>query len=146
MELWDMLRSRSERRQQARVAVHMRLYEVVGDRPLRSTAVDISEQGLAVWRVAPPRVQRGQAVALELALPGAGETIWAQAITEFESFRAGVHRAGLRFVGMARRHERLLRDFLVDRRLRALEPRPPRRIAHWLRRLARWPRPASPPA
>jgi hypothetical protein len=138
MQLWDRLpwSGRGERREEARLPTRMRLYEVIGERPLRSMAVDISEQGLAVWRVAPPRVHLGQVVAVELALPGSGETIWAEATTQFESFQAGVHRAGLRFVAMARRHERMLHDYLVDRRLRALEPRPPRRFKDWLRRLA----------
>ena len=55
------------------------------------------------------------------------------------SFRAdvrGVHRAGLRFVSMARRHERLLRDFLMDRRLRALALEPAR-WSDWLRAVLR---------
>jgi c-di-GMP-binding flagellar brake protein YcgR len=107
---------------------------VVGERPLRSTAVDISERGMAVWRVSPPRVTRGEVVAVELALPGTGETIWAEATTLSEDFQRGVQRAGLQFVAMARRHEAMLRDFLMDRRLRALEPRPPWRFRDWARR------------
>jgi hypothetical protein len=64
-------------------------------------------------------------VGLEFALPGTGETIWAHAETLFESIDRGVQRAGLRFVGMAHKHERLLHDYLMDRRLRALELAPP---------------------
>lgn len=123
MEGWKLWAS--NRRLAQRVPLRLACDEHLGARDLRSTAVDMSELGLSVWRVGgkPGRVH--ESVGLEFALPGTGETIWAHAETQFESIDRGVHRAGLRFVGMAHKHERLLHDYLMDRRLRALELAPP---------------------
>jgi hypothetical protein len=100
-------------------AEHLRAHD------LQSVAIDMSEQGLSLRRVGDTRCSAHEAVGLEFALPGTGETIWAHAETQFQAFERGVHRAGLRFVGMAHKHERLLHDYLMDRRLRALELAPP---------------------
>lgn len=113
------------RRLVQRVPIKLFCDEHLRDRPLRSVAVDMSESGLSLRRVGGTRTPAHEAVGLEFALPGTGETIWAHAETQFEAIDRGVHRAGLRFVGMAHRHERLLHDYLMDRRLRALELAPP---------------------
>jgi c-di-GMP-binding flagellar brake protein YcgR len=114
----------ADRRVVPRTPVHLFCDEHLGDRPWRALALDLSELGIALRRpggpenAAPP--EAGPDVGLELALPGSGEVIWAQARTRFRGDVRGVHRSGLRFVSMARRHQQLLRDFLMDRRLRAL--------------------------
>jgi hypothetical protein len=114
----------SNRRLLQRVPIKLFCDEHLRDRPLRSVATDMSERGLSLRRVGDTRTAR-EAVGLEFALPGTGEIIWAHAETQFEEFDQGVHRAGLRFVGMAGKHQRLLHDYLMDRRLRALELAPP---------------------
>jgi c-di-GMP-binding flagellar brake protein YcgR len=113
------------RRQVDRVPLKLFCEEHLRARDLQAVAVDMSEQGLSLRRVGDTRASACEAVGLEFALPGTGETIWAHAETQFEAFERGVHRAGLRFVGMAHRHERLLHDYLMDRRLRALQLAPP---------------------
>jgi c-di-GMP-binding flagellar brake protein YcgR len=115
----------NNRRLAQRVPIKLFCDEHLRDRPLRSVAVDMSEHGLALRRVGGTRTPAHEAVGLEFALPGTGEIIWAHAETQFEEIERGVHRAGLRFLGMAHKHERLLRDYLMDRRLRALELAPP---------------------
>ena len=121
MELVSRLRRLAgDRRLDPRVPVHLPFHEVIRDRPVPSVAVDVSQGGLALTRLVQPGTLHPDRVAVELALPGTGEVIWASAETEFESYDGGVCRAGLRFLGMARKHERLLRDFVMDRRLRAL--------------------------
>jgi len=115
----------SNRRLAQRVPVKLFCDEHLGDRPLRSVAFDMSECGLALRRLGRFGALPHEVVGLEFALPGTGEVIWAHAETQFEAFERGVHRAGLRFVAMARSHERLLHDYLMDRRLRALQLAPP---------------------
>src|SRR5215212_5497214 len=124
MEGWKLPWA-SNRRLAQRVPLKLACEEHLRTRDLQSMAVDMSELGLSLRRVGATSSPAHQAVGLEFALPGTGETIWAHAETQFESIDRGVHRAGLRFVGMALKHERLLRDYLMDRRLRALELAPP---------------------
>ena len=115
----------SNRRLAQRVPLKLSCEEHLRSRDLQATAVDMSELGLSLRRVGGTPSPTHEAVGLEFALPGTGETIWAHAETQFESIDRGVHRAGLRFLGMAHKHERLLHDYLMDRRLRALELAPP---------------------
>jgi hypothetical protein len=124
MELAWKLPWVGNRREAPRVSLKLFCEEHLRTRDLQSVAVDMSEHGLSLRRVG-DTLTAHQPVGLEFALPGTGETIWAHAETQFESFDRGVHRAGLRFMGMAQRHQRLLHDYLMDRRLRALELAPP---------------------
>ena len=124
MEGWKLPWA-SNRRLAQRVPLKLACEEHLRTRDLQATAVDMSELGLSLRRVGSTPSPTHEAVGLEFALPGTGETIWAHAETLFESIDRGVHRAGLRFVGMASKHERLLHDYLMDRRLRALELAPP---------------------
>jgi c-di-GMP-binding flagellar brake protein YcgR len=113
-----------DRRGVARTPVNLSCAEHLDGRRFPSVALDLSETGVAVRRLgdlggtADPHAG---VVELELALPGAGEAIRARAEARFRS----VHRAGLRFLSMPARHQRLLREFLLDRRLRALALRRP---------------------
>jgi c-di-GMP-binding flagellar brake protein YcgR len=113
------------RRQEQRVPIKLFCEEHLKARDLQSMAIDMSERGLSLRRVGGTRTPTHEAIGLEFALPGTGEVIWAHAETQFEAIDRGVHRAGLRFLGMAGKHQRLLRDYLMDRRLRALELAPP---------------------
>lgn len=113
------------RREVDRVPLKLFCEEHLRARDLQAVAVDMSERGLSLRRVGDTRAPADEAIGLEFALPGTGEIIWAHAETQFEAFERGVHRAGLRFVGMAGKHQRLLHDYLMDRRLRALELAPP---------------------
>jgi c-di-GMP-binding flagellar brake protein YcgR len=113
------------RRLAQRVPLNLSCEEHLRAHDLQSVATDMSEGGLALRRVSASALPVHESVGLEFALPGTGETIWAHAETLFESIDRGVQRAGLRFVGMAHKHERLLHDYLMDRRLRALELAPP---------------------
>jgi len=113
------------RREAQRVPMNLSCDEHLPSLDLHSVATDMSEGGLSLRRMDDSPMLAHEAVGLEFALPGTGETIWAHAETLFESIDRGVHRAGLRFVGMAAKHERLLHDYLMDRRLRALQLAPP---------------------
>ena len=85
-----------------------------------------SESGLAI-RKPTERIPHTRVVGLELELPGTSEVIWASAEPRFHSVNAQTHFSGLHFVGMATKHERLIRDYVRERRerlLRLLAPRP----------------------
>jgi hypothetical protein len=106
--------------------------ERAGAREVPVVAFDLSAEGVAVRRLGGEKRRPEEVVQIEFALPGSGEVIRARAETQFSSVKRGVHEAGLRFVAMAPRHVGLVRDFLLDRRLRALG-RP-----SWTARLRRW--------
>lgn len=114
-----------DRRLNRRVTVDMFFNQYIQDLPFRSLAVNVSEHGLAAQRLADRRIPRerrrdGGIVAVEFELPGTGEVIWAKGETQFVTVDRDFHRAGIRFLAMARRHERLVREFVWERRLRAL--------------------------
>jgi hypothetical protein len=115
-----------DRRGIPRTAVRLWCHEHLDDRRLQAVVVDLSEEGVALRRIGGTAEARN--VGLELPLPGCGEVIWAHARTQFQEDERGVHRAGLHFVAMAGRHRRLLHDFLMDCRLRALTEQ---RISWW---------------
>ena len=116
--------SADDRRLNRRVTVDMFFNQYIQDHPVRSLAVNVSEHGLAAQRLLERRPRTygddGRIVAIEFELPGTGEVIWAKGETQFESLDRDFHRAGIRFLAMARRHERLVREFVWDRRLRSL--------------------------
>jgi hypothetical protein len=109
-----------DRRLARRVALDMFFNQYIQDHPVRSLAVNVSEHGLAAQRLVERVSRHARVVAIEFELPGTGEVIWARGETQFEAIDRDFHRAGIRFVAMARRHERLVREFVWDRRMRAL--------------------------
>jgi len=108
-----------DRRLAGRVSVDMFFNQYIKDHPVRSLAVNVSEHGMAAHRLAEKVSRHGHIVAIEFELAGTGEVIWAKGGTPFESIDRDFHRAGIRFLAMARRHERLVREFVWDRRLTA---------------------------
>ncbi|HEY2902892.1 MAG TPA: PilZ domain-containing protein [Polyangia bacterium] len=110
----------TERRRDPRVRVEMFLNQYVEDEPARSLAVNVSHTGLYVQKLVEPVARQTRVVGLEFELPGTGEIIWASAESRFDRLGDYFHVSGLRFVGMARKHERLLRDFVTEKRLREL--------------------------
>jgi c-di-GMP-binding flagellar brake protein YcgR len=106
------------RRIDNRLRLQIFLTQYIKDRPYRALAVDISESGLAVEKLTEPVVPHAPIIGLELELPGTSELIWAAAEPRFDSVGRDFHVSGLRFRAMARKHERLLRDYVRERRLR----------------------------
>jgi len=106
------------RRADPRLRLQLYLNEYIKDREFRALATDISESGLALQRLTEPVVTHAPVVGIELELPGTSELIWAAAEPRFDSIGTDFHVSGLRFRGMARKHQRLLRDYVRERRLR----------------------------
>jgi hypothetical protein len=117
-----------DRRSDRRLRLQVFLNQYIRDRPFRALALDISQTGLAVQKLREPTVQPAGIVALEIELPGTREVIWASAESRFETVGDDFHVSGLRFAGMARKHERLLNDYVRERRQRLQRLLGPRRI------------------
>lgn len=124
------LPSSDERRLTPRFVLNARMNQYVHDDAYDALALDVSESGLAVKRVTGPQLPSTRLVGIELELPGTREVIWASAEMRFQHSGANWAASGLHFLAMARSHERLLRDYLRERRERwqrlfGPRPRPP---------------------
>jgi len=115
------------RRQAPRLRLALTMNEYVKDDPCPALARDVSEGGLALQKQVGPHQRPVELVNLEIELPGTNETIWATAQPRFDALHRTLQVSGLRFVSMARKHERLIHDYLRERRerlARLLAPRP----------------------
>jgi hypothetical protein len=119
--MYDVLSPHPDnRRLTPRLRLQVVLNEYVWDRPYQALAMDVSEAGLSIRKRTTAAVPFAKVVALEVVLPGTNETIWASAEPKFDAVGRDVHVSGLRFVSMARKHERLIRDYLRERRERLM--------------------------
>jgi hypothetical protein len=127
-----------KRRDADRVAVDFFLNEYVAERMHRAYSTNLSSTGLFVHRVFDAgrrHLQFGREerfVQLEFDLPGTGEIIWARGEVRYDEIGFGraqvaagpqamVHGTGIYFSDMARKHQRLLRDFVRDRKINRLK-------------------------
>jgi len=109
-----------DRRLGYRIPLDLMLTAYVNDRPLRALVLDLSDTGLRIEVVGHRAPAAGTQVALEIGLPGVDETLWVSGTVQYrrpDDLAAGL---GIRFVAMANRHARLLRDFCVGARHRQL--------------------------
>jgi c-di-GMP-binding flagellar brake protein YcgR len=127
----------SERRLDKRVAIDMFLNQYIKEQPYRALAVNLSETGLLVQKLVEPVTRHARVIAVEFELPGTNEIIWAKAESRFEALDEDFHTTGVHFLAMARKHERLVRDWVYDKQKRDLD-------SLWHRfRLARLTRPLA---
>ena len=108
-----------EKRLEQRVPMDMFLNEYVRERPYRALVVNLSEGGLYLQKLAEPITRHSRIVGLEFELPGTGEIVWAKAEARFDSLDEDFHLSGVRFVAMADKHRRLVRDFVYDKHKRS---------------------------
>jgi hypothetical protein len=104
-----------DRRSDSRIRTEMFLNQYVKEQPYRALATNLSSTGLFLQKLALPSTRHDSSVGLEFELPGTGEIIWARAETRFDSVASDFHLTGLRFMAMAQKHERLIRDFVRDK-------------------------------
>jgi len=110
-----------------RFPVQANLNEYIRDRPSPAVALDVSVAGLSIRKPIAPRVHHAGVIALEVELPGTGEAIWASAAPRFHAVGPQFQLSGLLFLDMARKHRRLLHDYINERRerwRRLFAPRP----------------------
>ena len=108
------------RRSTYRVPLQMFLNEYVRDRAHRCMAVNLSPTGLYVNRLLTPFFWENRVVGLEFEIPETSETIWARGEIRYDAMDRYFHGTGIEFTGMARAHERIIRDYVLERREQAL--------------------------
>jgi hypothetical protein len=106
---------RDDRREDLRIGVEMFLNQYVKDHPYRAQAINVSSAGIYLQKLADPLARRSKEVGLEFELPGTNEVIWARAESRFEWVADDFHLTGLRFTAMARKHERLVHDYVREK-------------------------------
>jgi hypothetical protein len=105
----------NNRRRSERMPVGFYVDQIVGDDTHRCFTTDLSALGIFVERVVDEPLRRcSNIVQLEIPLPEAGETLWAKGEVVYDRFDALFHGTAIRFAGMARMHQRLLRDWLWE--------------------------------
>ena len=105
-----------ERRFAPRVRVEMFLNQYVRDLPFRALATNLSPSGLLIQKLLEPNIPLSRVVSVEFEIPGTGEIVWARAEPRFDTLGEDFHTSGLTFTGMAGKHERLLREFVFDKK------------------------------
>ena len=118
------------RRQAARLRLNSVMNQYVGNDGFPGLAVNVSEKGLSVRAASPLRSPERPIVTLELELPGTNETIWASAQPRFRTGGPGFELSGLHFLSMAQKHQRLLSDYVRERRERLRRLLAPRTVFH----------------
>lgn len=109
------------RRLAARIPLQMLLNEYIKDEPHRALSFNVSEEGIFVNRLRLKEVAReSPVVGLEFELPGTSETVWARGEVIFDQTDEFFQSTGIRFSGMAQRHQRLVRDFVLEHQARQL--------------------------
>lgn len=108
--------SRRDRRLGYRVPFQTLLTSFVRDRPVRALAADLSDAGIRLHTTCALAPAPGTPVVLELALPGAGETIWCAGEVCYREADELASGLGVRFVTMARLHARMLREYCLESR------------------------------
>ena len=102
----------SERRTDLRIPVEIYATQFIDNRPFRSVISDLSVTGLHVNRLVEPMWRSSRVVQLELPLPGLADPLWAKAEVVYDALDPFFHGTGLRFLAMARSHERQLGEWI----------------------------------
>jgi hypothetical protein len=102
------------RRRSERVPVGFYVEQIISDDPHRCFTTDLSPIGLYMERLAAPLERSSSVVQLEIPLPNGSDSIWAKGEVIYDRFDALFHGTAVRFTGMARYHQRLLRDWLRE--------------------------------
>jgi hypothetical protein len=104
-----------------RVPLDVMYSEYVQERQMLGMIVDASEDGLRVQRLLKRTHTGSRVIQLEFALPGVDEMIWAKGEICFDQMwnaKAAptglVRTSGVRLVAAARKHMRMLREFVND--------------------------------
>lgn len=91
--------------------------QVVGNDLHRCFTTDLSALGIFVERVAEPMQRSSSIVQLEIPLPDSSDTLWAKGEVVYDRIDSLFHGQAIRFAGMARAHQKMLREWLWDTRV-----------------------------
>lgn len=101
----------SEHRKSPRAPLDVYLNKVVGEDLFMCRATDISAEGIYLSSLIEPDWD-GSRVALEFALPGSQEVIWAGGEVVRDGLRGQAEGAGIRFTALPDRYRRLIEDYV----------------------------------
>jgi hypothetical protein len=102
------------RRRSERIPVGFYVNQIISDDPHRCFTTDLSSIGLYMERLAEPLERSSSLVQLEILLPATNDSIWAKAEVIYDRFDSLFHGTAVRFTGMARTHQRWLREWLRE--------------------------------
>lgn len=105
-----------ERRVANRLPIGIYLTQYVDDRGYRCFTSNLSESGAFVNRLVEPLERRTRVIQVELPIAEAGETLWIKGEIAYDTLDPLFHGTGVRFVAMAGKHARLLREYLEEQR------------------------------
>jgi hypothetical protein len=105
---------KNERRLSQRLPVGFYVRQIIGDEPHRCFTTDLSAIGLYAERLVEPFERNSSAVQVELPLPDTSDAIWAKGEVVYDNFDSLFHGTAIRFTAMARKHQRILRDWLRE--------------------------------
>jgi hypothetical protein len=94
----------------------MFLNQYVRDVAFRALATNLSSTGLLIQKLVESSIKPSRVVSVEFEIPGTGEIVWARAEPRFDALGEDFHTSGLTFTGMAHKHERLLREYVLDKK------------------------------
>jgi hypothetical protein len=106
----------SNRRRSERLPVGFYVDQIVGNDLHRCFTTDLSALGIFVERVAEPMQRSSSIVQLEIPLPDSSDTLWAKGEVVYDRIDSLFHGSAIRFAGMARAHQKMLREWLWDTR------------------------------
>jgi hypothetical protein len=106
----------TNRRRSERLPVGFYVDQYVNDDPHRCFTTDLSALGLYVERLVEPLSRKCGVVQLEISLPDTSDSIWAKGEVVYDRFDSLFHGTAIHFTGMARMHQRLIRDWLRDKK------------------------------
>jgi len=122
---------RVERRRSERFPVGFYFRQIVDDEPHRYFITDLSSIGLYSERPVELFERNSNVVQVELPLPDTSDSIWAKAEVVYDRLDSLFHGSGIRFTTMARKHQRMLREWLRETKWRPMcvdQPWPAGRI------------------
>ncbi len=110
----------SNRRSLCRIPLQLSMTEHAHQQSTRCLSTDLNASGVQLNRLVAPGWEHPRVVGLEFQLPGTADVIWARGEVRFHRVGRFFHRTGLRFTGMARSHERLLDEWVLELQARRL--------------------------
>ncbi len=110
------------RRTEPRIALQMFLNQYLNDNPYRCLATNVSPSGLYVNSLPTTIVESPttKVLGLEFELPGTSEVIWCRGEIRFDASDPYFRSTGIQITGIANSHQRLLRDYVIENRVREL--------------------------
>ena len=104
----------SNRRRSERHAVGFYVDQFVDDSPHRCFTTDMSSIGLYMERLASEIERPTSVIQMEIPLPNTSDSIWACGEVVYDRLDSMFHGTAVRFTGMARFHQRMLREWLRE--------------------------------